>query len=139
MTEAKQLQEDLIHAFSAHEFQLQLLHLRQARPADAPSFMAAMRDTAMVAQKNVLQKYNYPENSAGVQMMVGELTYFFIMNDCLSPREASAKAKALSVGMASATVHRWRWPKPSVDDSASTTCPSEGDVLGSLSDVECED
>jgi len=135
VSQAEDLQEDLVQAFNGHAFQLRLLTLRQAGNSDP----RAKRETAMVAQQDVLLKYGFSSGTRGVGDMVLALTSFFEEEECLSRTAASKKAKALSIGMESGRRHGWSWPRLSSDDTASTALPrTDADDVAAFSDDDSE-
>jgi len=141
---ARQLQEDLVEAFNAREFQSRLSELQHRRNLDLAAFMMAMRETALVAQVAVLIKHEFTPNPDGVRDMVESLTMFFMEEEGIDHKIASGKAKALAIGMESGSLQGWSWPVPPVpaDDAASTCDPgSDCDDIAMLSDVDidCDD
>mmetsp|Transcript_97031 Transcript_97031/g.270003 ORF Transcript_97031/g.270003 Transcript_97031/m.270003 type:complete len:147 (-) Transcript_97031:60-500(-) len=131
---AQQLQEDLMTAFGANDFQLKLLAFRQAHHISEDARRAAMRETAMAAQREVLIKYNFSPNYQGVAQMVRALASYFVDHEGLSHMDAVAKAKAVAVGMTPGHEQRWNWPRPSgpVGDADSTALPGTDCDLASL-------
>jgi len=135
VSQAEDLQEDLVQAFNGHAFQLGLLTLRQSRNSDP----RAMIETAMVAQQDVLLKYGFSSGTRGVAEMVSALTSFFEGEEGLSYTAASKKAKALCIGMESGRRHGWTWPRRTSDDTASTALPkTDVDDLAAFSDDDSE-
>merc|ERR1719498_329555 len=101
------LKKDLVDAFNTEKFQKELATLHEKCFADRKQFMAAMRDTAMIAQKEVLRKHNF----AGLEDMKNALAGHYVTAEGLSEREATAKSKAFVVGMESSRLTGWSWPK----------------------------
>jgi hypothetical protein len=128
------LREDLCQAFNATDFQLKLLTIRQSQYADESSFRAAMREAVTTAQKNVLRKYQLPENSNGVAEMTKVLAFHIIKTENLKPSKAHRKAQAMCVGMALGQTQSWVWPRfvMPANDTASTVAPESDDDLESL-------
>lgn len=109
--QAVELQDDLVKAFSADAFQSKLQALRQEPFADCAQFAAAMRDTAMVAQKVVLRKHSFPESVEGVKEMTTALAAHLVAVEAISQKRATTKAKGLMVGMAASQLAGWSWPE----------------------------
>merc|ERR1719446_1875553 len=86
---------------------MELAALHETCFADRKQFMTAMRDTAMIAQKEVLRKHNF----AGLEDMKNALADHYVTAEGLSEREATAKSKAFVVGMESSRLTGWSWPK----------------------------
>jgi len=122
VAQAEELQQDLIQAFNSNAFQLCLLTLRQAHNPNPQS----MRETAMVAQHEVLQKYGFSSGPQGVADMVSTLASFFVTEERLSRSKALAKAKAACIGEESGRRLGWNWPTLAglPHDTASTAVPS---------------
>uniref|UniRef100_A0A7S0B860 Phospholipase B-like n=1 Tax=Pyrodinium bahamense TaxID=73915 RepID=A0A7S0B860_9DINO len=138
---AQQLEEDLLQAFNARDFQLQLLVLRQTRYPNANALAAAIRETAMVAQMDVLVRYNFMPNALGVAEMAQSLASHYVRHEGLGIADAFTKAKALCVGMTSGHQQGWSWPGlwAATDDAASTNVPgTDCDDLAFFSDADTD-
>lgn len=140
VSQALEVQEDLLEAFAATDFQLRLLTLRQAHFSDMSSLGVAMRDTAMVAQKRVLQKYNFPESPEGLAALVQSLSCHFRKAEGMCQSGAAGKAKALSIGFAAGQLQGWTWPQPdaAADDGSSTAYPGSGGESDAFSEADEE-
>merc|ERR1712224_329327 len=77
----------------------------------------------------VLRKHNFSEDTAGVAKMVAALSSHLMLEESLCERQATAKAKALAIGLGSSQTGGWSWPEFSASTSKET----------SLDDVTDED